>query len=151
MAGDTGSGLKRTDLIMFGKHLVSERLADLGCEVTRAKNPRDGRLRVRTPAGRTLEVFVSTQRVGGYAFWTKKRLQPTETRFAALVLFDDLPEPGLYLVPSVEWLDASPPLTDRDYISRASEPEYGIEIGRSALANLGRYRWNEAAAKQAFR
>jgi hypothetical protein len=35
-----------------------------------------GRLDVETPSGRSLEVFVSTQRLGGYTFWTKRRFQP---------------------------------------------------------------------------
>ncbi|WP_156028312.1 hypothetical protein [Candidatus Solirubrobacter pratensis] len=97
-----------------------------------------------------MEVFVSTQRVGGYAFWTKRRLQPAGHRFVALVLLAEEPEPRLYLVPSDEWLDASPPLTDRDYEGKASEPEYGIEIGRSSLTSLRRYAWTEAAANGYF-
>jgi len=50
-----------------------------------------------------------TQRVGGYVFWTKRRLQPASTRFVAIVLLDDAEDPNLYLVPSTEWRNASPP------------------------------------------
>jgi hypothetical protein len=53
-------------MIEFGKGLVSERLTRLGCSVARPSNARDGRRVVRTPGERQLEVFVSTQRVGGY-------------------------------------------------------------------------------------
>jgi hypothetical protein len=150
VAANNGSGLGRTDLIVFGKELVIKRLEHLGCAVIRARNPRDGRLQVRTTSGRVLEVFVSTQRVGGYVFWTKRRLQPARTRFATVVLIEDDIEAALYLVPSVDWLNASPPLTDRDYIGMASEPEYGIEIGRSAVRALQRYKWSDAAAKLHF-
>jgi hypothetical protein len=78
---------------------VTERLQRLGCTVNRARNPIDGKLTLRTASGRSLEVFVSTQRVGGYGLWTKRRLQLAPHRFAALVLLADDPEPTLYLVP----------------------------------------------------
>lgn len=98
---------------------------------------------MRTLSGRLLEVFVSTQRVGGYAFWTKHRLQPAPERLAAVVVDQD--EPQVYLVPSVEWNIASPPLTDRDYVGQVSEPEYRVELGRSSLPKLRRYAWSEHA------
>src|SRR4051794_41940627 len=98
----------------------------LGCRVQRSSNPMDGKLEVQTASGGSLEVFVSTQRVGGYAFWTKRRLQVARDRFAAVVLLGDDPEPALYLVPSEAWMDGAPPLADRDYVGRKSEPEDGI-------------------------
>lgn len=67
----------------------------------------DGRLDVRTPSGRSIEVFVSTQRVGGYVLWTKRRFQPASNRFAAIVLLADAGDPYVYLVPSTEWRSAS--------------------------------------------
>jgi hypothetical protein len=137
-------------LITAGKELVTERLKRVGCRVARASNPIDGKLEVRTASGRSLEVFVSTQRIGGYAFWTKGRLQPAPHRLAVLVLLGDGSEPGIYVIPSEDWLKAAPPLTDRDYKGRASEPEYGIAIGRSSLPALRRYAWTEAAAKDYF-
>ena len=110
-----------------------------------------GKLDVQTPSGRSLEVFASTQRVGGYVFWTKRRLQPASTRFAAIVLLADAEDPDLYLVPSTEWLNASPPLKDRDNVGKQSEPEYGISLARSSLPALQRYAWDESAAKEHFR
>jgi hypothetical protein len=150
MTHEHWSKLGRTDLITAGKALVEERLNRLGCAVTPPSNPIDGRLEVRTGSGRSLEVFVSTQRVGGYAFWGKKRLQPADHRFAALVLVNDGSEPGLYLVPTEEWLDAARPLTDRDYEGKASEPEYGIEINRASIPSLRRFAWTEAADRNFF-
>lgn len=46
--------------------------------------------------------------------------------------------------------DPASPLTDRDYEGKASEPEYGIEIGRSSVRSLRRYAWTEAAAVNYF-
>jgi hypothetical protein len=137
--------LSTSELIAYGKRTVTSKLEAFGCDVTQAAHPRDGKLNVRTPSGRCIELFVSTQHVGGYAFWTKRRLQPAPHRFAVVVLFDT-EEAQLYLIPSTEWDDASAPLTDRDYEGRASEPEYGIDLGDSSLASLRRYSWDDRAA-----
>jgi len=142
--------LSGSELIAFGKRTVTSKLEEIGCDVTAPANPRDGKLSVRTTSGRSLEVFVSTQRVGGYAFWTKRRLQPARHRFAAVVLVDARSGPELYLVPSIECVDASPPPTNRDYEGKASEPEYGVELGASSLSPLRRFAWNDRVARQHF-
>lgn len=141
------SELGRSERIALGKALVTERLEGLGCTVKAPMSLIDGKLDVRTPSGRSIEVFVSTQRVGGYVFWTKRRLQPAPERFAAIVLLTDGEDPHLYLVPTTEWRHASAPFTDRDNIGKRSEPEYGISLARSSLPALERYLWNDASAK----
>jgi hypothetical protein len=144
------SHLSRGELIALGKSTVTERLEELGCAVEVPGGLTSGKLDVRTPSGRSIEVFVSTQRVGGYVFWTKRRLQPARNRFAAIVLLDDAHDPGLYVVPSTEWRNASPPLKDRENIGKRSEPEYGISLARSSLPALQRYSWGERS-KDCFR
>jgi hypothetical protein len=111
----------------------------------------DGKLDVRTPSGRAVEVFVSTQRVGGYVFWTKRRFQPAANRVAAIVLLPDAEDPEVYLVPSTEWRSASPPLKDRDNVGKKSEPEFGISLARSSLPALERYRWDDGSGVDEFR
>jgi hypothetical protein len=130
-----------------GKNVVS------GCThvVTRPSSRIDGKLDVETPSGRSLEVFVSTQRVGGYVFWTERRFTPATNRFAAIVLLAEAEEPDVYLVPSTEWRSASPPLTDRPNVGKQSEPEYGISLARSSLLALQRYAWNERSGNEQFR
>jgi hypothetical protein len=148
---DRWSKLNRSERIALGKAVVTERLEGLGCAVEPPRSLIDGRLNVRTPSGRAIEVFVSTQRVGGYVFWTKRRLQPAATRFAAIVLLAGADDPDLYLVPTNEWLNASPPFTDRDNVGRRSEPEFGISLARSSLPALERLRWDERSARDFFR
>jgi hypothetical protein len=143
---DRWSDLSRTELIALGRNLVTDRLEALGCTVKGPGGATGGNLDVVTPSRRSLEVFVSTQRLGGYVFWTKRRLQPASDRFAAIVLLADEEEPSLYLVPSTEWLHASPPLKDRPNVGKRSEPEYGISVARSSLPTLERYAWSEATA-----
>jgi hypothetical protein len=96
-------------------------------------------------------VFVSTQRVGGYAFWTKDRFVPSPDRFAAIVLIGAANESGVYLLASLEWRSAAPPLTDRDNVGKRSKPEYGVSLARSSLPALERYRWDEGARADEFR
>jgi hypothetical protein len=139
--GDRWSQLGRQELIALGRNLVIERLEAAGSTV---KAPAaGGKLDVETPSGRAVEVFVSTQRLGGYAFWTKRRFQPASDRFAAIVLLGDAEEPELYLIPSTAWREASPPLKDRPNVGRRSEPEYGISLARSSLPALRRYAWDD--------
>jgi hypothetical protein len=148
---DRWSQLSRSELIALGRTLVTERLERLECNVTPPNRATGGKLDVRTPSGRAIEVFVSTQRVGGYVFWTQRRFQPASNRFAAIVLLSDGDDPDLYLVPSTEWRNASPPLKDRPNVGKKSEPEYGVSLARSSLGALARYGWDETAARGYFR
>ena len=148
---DRWSHLSRQELIALGRTLVTERLQSLGSTVQAPPGRITSKLEVHTPSGRLMEVFVSTQRLGGYVFWTKRRFQPATYRFAAIVLLADAAGPDLYLVPSTEWLTASPPLTDRDNVGKKSEPEYGISLARSSLPALERYRWDERSERERFR
>jgi hypothetical protein len=151
VTADQWTQLGRQELIALGRTLVTARLEGLGCTVKAPSSRIGSKLDVQTPSGRSIEVFVSTQRVGGYVFWTKRRFQPASERFAAIVLLRDGEDPDLYVVPSTEWLTASPPLTDRPNIGKKSEPEYGISLARSSLPALERYRWDEVSEGDRFR
>ena len=148
---DRWSKLSRSDLIALGRKIVTDRLERLGCTVTPPSSLTGGHLDVRTPSGQPIEVFVSTQRLGGYVFWAQRRFQPASNRFAAVVLLADADDPHLYLVPSTEWLNAAPPLKDRPNIGKKSEAEYGISLARASLPALARYGWDESSANKYFR
>ena len=143
--------LSRGELVALGKRLVTRRLERLGFAMNPPASSRDGKLDVQTPSGRSLELFISTQRVGGYAFWTKRRFQPASNRFAVIVLVADGDDPSVYLVPSTEWRHAASPLVDRDNVGKRSEPEYGISLARSSLPALQRYIWDERSSSDYFR
>jgi hypothetical protein len=150
-SSDRWSDLGRSELIALGRTAVTERLEALGCTVNGPSSLTGGSLDVQTASGRSLEVFVSTQRLGGYVFWTKRRFQPASDRFAAIVLLTEAEDPYVYLVPSTEWLNATPPLKDRPNIGKRSEPEYGISLARSSLPALARYDWDGSSADDYFR
>ncbi|HET7051073.1 MAG TPA: hypothetical protein VFI54_22590 [Solirubrobacteraceae bacterium] len=143
---DRWSDLGRSELISLGRTIVTKRLEGLGCTVKPPSSLTGGKLDVQTASSRSLEVFVSTQRLGGYVFWTKRRFQPASDRFAAVVLLTDADDPDVYLVPSTEWLNAAPPLKDRPNIGKGSEAEYGISLARSSLPALARYDWDGSSA-----
>lgn len=130
----------RTEIKELGREIVEQGLTQLGCAVDRDRDARSGRMLVRARNSRA-ELYVSTQRVGGYAFWTKRRLEPAVDRYAVLVLLSEGEPPALYCIPTLDWLTPSPPLTDRDYVGQASEPEWGVEVNGAALGALGRYAW----------
>jgi hypothetical protein len=148
---DRWSQLSRSDLIALGRKIVTERLESVGCTVTPPSSLTGGHLDVRTPSGHSIEVFVSTQRLGGYVFWTQRRFQIASSRFAAVVLLADEDDPRLYLVPSTEWRNAAPPLKNRPNVGNKSDPEYGISVARASLPALARYEWDESSAKKYFR
>jgi hypothetical protein len=148
---DRWAALTRQELIALGTTLVTQRLQALGCTVTTPDSRSAGKLAVQTPSGRSLEVFVSTQRLGSYVVWTKRRLELASNRFAAIVLLVDADDPHVYLVPSTEWRNASPPLKDRPNIGKRSEPEYGVSVARSSLPALERYAWDDRADADHFR
>ena len=150
-SNDRWSQLSRQQLVALGRSIVTDRLENLGCTVTPPSGRTAGKLAVETPSGRSLEVFVSTQRLGGYVFWTKRRFTPASNRFAAIVLLAGKEDPDVYLVPSTEWRNASPPLTDRPNVGKKSEPEYGISLARSSLPALQRYAWNGSSGNEQFR
>jgi hypothetical protein len=151
MTDDRWSGLSRQELIGLGRMIVTDRLESFRCKVTPPSSRTGGKLDVETPSGRSLEVFVSTQRLGGYVFWTKRRFTPASNRLAAIVLLADAEDPDVYLVPSTEWRKASPPLTDRPNVGKKSEAEYGISLARSSLPTLRRYAWNGTSGNEHFR
>jgi hypothetical protein len=148
---DHPSHLGRQELVALGRALVTERLESIGCTVDVPDARAGSKLDVRTPSGRTVELFMSTQRVGGYAVWTKRRFQPAEDRVAAVAVLGEGDSPDLYLVPSTEWRDAERPLVDRDNVGKESEPEFGILLSRSSLPALQRYLWDDESARRLFR
>jgi len=50
-------------------------------------------------------------------------------------------------IPSLDWLDPSPPLKSPDYQGLKSHPEYGIRIGPASLDALRRYAWTDEATR----
>lgn len=145
----TSTASSRSALVSIGLQLVTQRLESVGCTIE-APPRRGAAFAVRTPSARKLGFYISTQHVGGYAFWPKRRFTPASDLLAAIVLISADPEPDLYVIPSTEWLTARSPFTDRDNVGKRSEPEYGVSLSRSSLPHLERFRWSDAIVKGAL-
>jgi hypothetical protein len=132
--------LSPSEKAVRGRELVARRLEGHGGRVIQDARPPGSPLRVR---GRTreCELFVSTQKVGGYAFWTKRRLEPAGDRYVAIVLLSEGEAPELFLIPTLDFRHAAKPLTDRDFVGLKSEPEYGVELTAASIARLQPYAW----------
>ena len=141
-ATDRRDHLGRSALVALGRTLVTSRFETAGCTVE-APERRGETFKVRTPSGRVLQMYMSTQRVGGYVFWPKRRFNIATDLVVTIVVIDAAPEPDVYLIPSTEWLDAKSPFTDRPNIGKRSEPEYGVSVSRSSLPTLERFLWTE--------
>jgi hypothetical protein len=148
---DRWSKLGRSDLIALGRSVVTKALESAECTVEAPTSRSDSKFHAQTPGGRSIELFVSTQRVGGYVFWTKRRFQPGSDRYAAIVVLAGSEDPSVYLIPSTQWSNASPPFTDRENIGKRSDPEYGVSLARSSLPALERYIWDEAWGREQLR
>src|SRR4051794_1641681 len=123
------------------RRLVRSALEARGYGVKEDTNPHSGRFEV---LGNSVgfEVFVSGASGWGYPMWTERRLQPSSTRFVALVRFpDEGSAPERYLIPTLDWLEPEPPLVNPQYEGLNSEPEYGIRLSARAFQKLQRYRW----------
>src|SRR6185312_10560962 len=81
---------------------------------------------VRAGGGRYLEFQVKSLRGrSGYVFMRKEHFVPAADLYLALVLFEDAPDPAVYLIPSETWLRPNPPFVGHDYDGLKSPPEWG--------------------------
>jgi hypothetical protein len=124
---DRWSDLSRTELIALGRAIVIERLENLGCTVQTPSSRSGGKLDVETPSGRSREVFVSTSTRGRLRFLDQAAISPRGHPFAAIALLAEAQQPDVYLVPSTEWRNASPPLKDRDNVGKAASRNMGSQ------------------------
>lgn len=124
----------------FGELLVSLELTRQGFEIFKsAVDDRGIDLLVRLGPGCCSEVQVKTIRGMNYVFVRKQHFALNESRSIALVVLLEGQEPLMYLIPSLVWQEPVSPFVDRDYEGLKSQPEYGINISRSALAKLAEF------------
>jgi hypothetical protein len=102
---------------------------------------------VRRDAARYYDVQVKALRGNGYAYMRKATFEPRETLLPAVVLLDPGTAPELFLIPSLAWTTApSALLVGRDYVGRASAPEWGLSLSGRTRPLLGPYRFDQQSA-----
>jgi hypothetical protein len=92
---------------------------------------------------RFIELQVKTVRLpqSNYVFFRKKHFHLSSDRYAVLVVLrEDVPEPDVFLIPSLAWSIPNEIFVSRDYAERKSDPEYGLPLNRRAMLAIERYR-----------
>src|SRR4051794_36762747 len=86
-------------------------------------------------------VWVATRKGFRYPFWPKTDWQPDENVYVCLVrLPDPAGPPEVYMIPTAVWMSPDAVFVSRDYVDRASPPEWGINLSANNLPALEPYR-----------
>ncbi|GAA4247050.1 DUF4365 domain-containing protein [Azospirillum formosense] len=142
------SRLNHLQIGRFAEHYVAMEFALYGAEVyTPLVDDRGIDLVIRLN-GSFLEVQVKALRwpSSTYIFFRKDVFPLSPTRYAAVVLLEELQEPALYLIPALAWREPHGPFKSRDYVGRASLPEWGLDITKRARPALDAFRFDRQIA-----
>lgn len=89
------------------------------------------------------DVQVKSSRNNNYIFFHKDKFILRSNLLAAIVLFQDLKEPEILLVPSLDWKEPNSLLVSRDYEGKKSKPEWGFSITKNNRELLTRYQFGK--------
>lgn len=150
--GSAGSqswlGLNKREVASVGLQVAAQLFARDGFAVSVDDSRGRTRLGVARPGGPSYRVHVRTVRPGpvAYAYFTKADFQPATDLLAILVVLDEGHAPAAYLIPAWAWKDTSPLLRNRDYVGRASAPEWGIQITGKSRPLLAEFTFGRQSA-----
>ncbi len=141
------SRLSKGEVTEVGVALVRERLVAEGLRVTDDEITGRTRLLATRPGARTYRVRVATCRPpgGNYAYFTKASFEIADDQLAALVLLEEGRSASAFLIPSAAWRTPSPLLCDRDYVGKASAPEWGIQLTGKSQPYLEKFSFGVQA------
>lgn len=77
---------------------------------------------------------------GTYVYMTKKHFVLRPNLWLALMVFSEGEMPSAYIIPSIEWTSPNGLLVSRDYIGKASDPEWGICLSKKNQLILEKYK-----------
>lgn len=89
------------------------------------------------------DIQVKSVRNNNYIFLQKEKFKIRENLIAAVILFNQLSPPELYLIPSIEWENPNGLLISRDYIDKKSKPEWGLSITKKNKILLEKYSFSK--------
>lgn len=146
--GTSWAGLTKADVAALGLDLIEAQFGREGFTTAVDRERGRTRLTARRPGGPGYSVMVRTLRPSprAYAFLPKASFGPAHDLLAALVLLDEGHDPAAYLIPSEAWREPSPLLVDRDFVGRASAPEWGISISGTSRPLLEEFSFARQAA-----
>lgn len=146
--GASWADLTKREVAALGLDIIDARFAREGFTTSVDRERGRTRLIARRQPGPEYSVRVVTLRPNpaAYAFLTKATFAPAHNLLAALVLLDEGREPASFLIPSEAWRDPSPLLVDRDFVGKASAPEWGISISGKSRPLLEEFSFGRQAA-----
>lgn len=136
-----------------GELLVASRIALFGYQVYRPlADDRGVDLVVDVGDGQHAMVQVKSVHPGRYVFMKKATFPLKSWVTLAVVVFDQNHEswPSWFLIPSVEWLNPSPPLVEYEYEGKKSKPEYGLNIRTNWRQELAAWSATEVHVRAAL-
>lgn len=95
---------------------------------------------LRNDCNNYYDVQVKSVRGYNYIFFRKDRFELRENMLAAIVIFHNLKEPDLYLIPATAWLNPNSLFVSRDYgEGKKSPPEWGLNLSAKNMPFLQGY------------
>lgn len=142
------SRLNRGQLGRYAEYYVKMEFVLHGCDVYSAEvDCRGIDFIIRTPANRHFDIQVKSSCKGSYVFFPKHNFKPRGNLLAAVVLFQEGGQPGLYLIPSTVWKNPNALYVDRNYEGKKSKPEYGLILSGKNRPSLGKYSFDKTVLK----
>lgn len=123
----------KMQFILLGLDVYSAEVDDRGIDFV-----------VRQEPDRYWDVQVKSVRKLNYVFVRKDVFPLRPNLLLALTLFEDGYAPDQYLIPASRWSQPDEFFVDREYVGKASKPEYGLNLSRKRLPQLEPYRFEHA-------
>jgi hypothetical protein len=93
------------------------------------------------------DIQVKSARNNNYIFFMKDKFVLRRNLFAAIVLFEELHEPQILLIPSLDWQKPNSLLVSRDYEGKKSKPEWGFIITKRNRELLLHYQFDKVVER----
>ncbi|MBZ5538283.1 MAG: DUF4365 domain-containing protein [Acidobacteriia bacterium] len=128
----------------YAEYFVKMELTLHGFEVYTAEvDDRGVDLVMRKTGHSFYEVQVKSVRGLNYIFFRKSKFQLRPSLMAAVVLFQQLKPPALFLIESERRLHLDPLFVSRDYEDNESEPEWGLNLSEKNRPLLETFRFDQ--------
>ena len=142
MAKLAWSELTSLQLGRYAEYFVKMEFTMLGAEVYSAEVDDHGiDFVIRMGDDRYYDVQVKSVRALNYIFFHKDKFPLRPNLLAAIVLFEEMSEPSLSLIPAKAWATPNNLLVSHDYEGMESKPEWGLNLSRRNLPMLQKYEF----------
>ena len=138
--------LNHLQLGRYAEYFVKMEFTRLGFDVyTSEVDDRGIDFVIRKSGDRYYDVQVKSLRYPGtkYIFFPKDKFELRENLFAAVVLFSDGRQPGLYLIPAVAWCKPDAIIVDHKYEGKKSRPEWGLNLSQRNLPLMEKFAFSK--------